>query len=158
MLACLFVDDSPVTTDIHGLATVSLHRSHELDAAVAVLVVVPVDERGHPLTGLVFGVKWFAGVIRPILTAPRDFVYTVLNRDSEYGLSLDTRGFEKDLSTPSSSSRLSRVAARMALPLSAWRISGCFRVLLIRSLRQALLTRSAAMAGSSRSWTSQATT
>jgi uncharacterized phage protein gp47/JayE len=72
-------------------------------------------------------------------------------------LSFDTRGLEKDLSTPSSSSRLWSVAARMALPLSECRINGCVRLLLIRSLRQALLTKSAAMAGSSRSATSQAT-
>ena len=58
------------------------------------------------------------GVIKPILSAPRDFVYSVLNRDSEYVLSLGTRGLEKDLSTLSSSSQLSRVAARMALPLT----------------------------------------
>jgi hypothetical protein len=36
----------------------------------------------------------------------------VRNSDSEKGLSLLTLGLEKDLSTPSSSSRLSRVAAR----------------------------------------------
>ena len=43
------------------------------------------------------------------------------------------------------------------LPLSACRISGCLRRLLIRSLRQARLTRSEAISGSSRSATSQAT-
>jgi len=34
------------------------------------LVVVPVDERRHPLTGLVFGGKWLAGVFKPILHLP----------------------------------------------------------------------------------------
>ena len=45
-----------------------------------------------------------------------------------------TLGLEKDRSTPSSSSRLSRVAALIALPLSAWRIKGWRRPLLIRSV------------------------
>jgi len=88
-----------------------------------VLVVVPVDELGDPLTRLFFGGKWFAGVIRSILSAPRDFVYTVLNRDSEYGLSLETRGREKDLRTPSSSKRLSSVAARNSS--RSLRLGGC---------------------------------
>ena len=70
------------------------------------------------------------------------------NSDSEYGLSLLILGLEKDRSTPSSSSRLSSVAARIALPLSACRINGCRRPLLMRSRKQALLTSSAAMAGS----------
>ena len=48
----------------------------------------------------------------------------VRNNDSEQGLSLETLGLEKNLSTLSSTSRTSRVAARIALPLSAWRISG----------------------------------
>ena len=126
-----------MVADLNRITVVTLNRRHELDPAVAVLVVVPIDERGHPLTSLLFGGKWLAGVIRPILTAPRDFVYTVLNSDSEYGLSFDTRGLEKDLRTPSSSSRHSSVAARLALPLSACRINGCFLPLLIRSLRQA---------------------
>ena len=55
-----------------------------------------------------------------------------------------THGLEKELSTPSSSSRDSRVAALMALPLSTWRIRGWGRPLLIRSRRQALLTKSKA--------------
>jgi len=82
-LAGSFVDDSAVPADLHGLAIVTLLGRHEFDAAVAVLVVVPVDELGDPLTRLFFGGKWFAGVIRSILSAPRDFVYTVLNSDSE---------------------------------------------------------------------------
>jgi len=59
-----------VAADLHGLAIVTLLGRHEFDAAVAVLVVVPDDERRHPLTGLVFGGKWLAGVFRPILHRP----------------------------------------------------------------------------------------
>ena len=69
-LAGSFVDDTAVTADLHGLAIVTLLGRHEFDAAVAVLVVVPVDELGDPLTRLFFGGKWFAGVIRSILHRP----------------------------------------------------------------------------------------
>jgi hypothetical protein len=44
MLTCLFVDDSAVAADLHGLATVSLVWRNELDAAVAVPVVVPIHK------------------------------------------------------------------------------------------------------------------
>jgi len=54
-----------MAADLHGLANVTLLERHEFDPAVA--VVVPIDELGDPLTGLVFGAKWLAGVIRPIL-------------------------------------------------------------------------------------------
>jgi len=47
-----------VTADLHGLSAVTLLRRHELDAAVAVPMVVPVDKRHHPLAGLVFAGKW----------------------------------------------------------------------------------------------------
>ncbi len=40
---------------------------HEFDAAVTVLVVIPVDERRDPLARLLFGSKRLAGVIGPIL-------------------------------------------------------------------------------------------
>ena len=69
-LAVLFVDDSAVEADLHCLAIVTLLGCHEFDPAVAVPVVVPVDEHGDPLTRLVFGGKWLAGVIRPILHRP----------------------------------------------------------------------------------------
>ena len=101
-----------MAADLHGLTAVTLLRRYELDTAVAVLVVVPVDKRRHPLTGLVFAGERLTRLIRSIPTATLDCVYTVLNRDSEYGLSLLTRGLENDLSTPSSSRRLSSVAAR----------------------------------------------
>jgi hypothetical protein len=38
----LFVDDSPVKADLHGISTVALVGPHELDAAVAVLVIQPL--------------------------------------------------------------------------------------------------------------------
>ncbi len=66
-LASLFIHDRTVSTDLRSLAIVALLGCHVLDPAVAVPVVVPVDELGDPLTGLFFGAKWLAGVIRPIL-------------------------------------------------------------------------------------------
>ena len=59
-----------MAADLHSLAIVTLLGRHEFDAAVAVLVVVPIDERGHPLTGLPFGYKGLAAVISPILHRP----------------------------------------------------------------------------------------
>ena len=40
-LARLFVDDSPVTADLHSITVVALVGCHEFDPAVAVLMVVP---------------------------------------------------------------------------------------------------------------------
>ena len=69
-LAGLFIDDSAVVADLNRITVVTLNRRHELDPAVAVLVVVPIDELGDPLAGLVFGGKWLAGVIRPVFHCP----------------------------------------------------------------------------------------
>ena len=66
----MFVDDSAMAADLNRITVVALVRCHELDPAVAVLVVVPGDERGDPLTGLLFGCKWLAGVIGPIFYCP----------------------------------------------------------------------------------------
>ena len=66
-LAGLFIDNSAVAAIVYGLTAVTLLGRHKFDAAAAVLVVIPVDKLGGPLTGLVSGGKWFAGVIRPIL-------------------------------------------------------------------------------------------
>jgi len=43
-LTCLFVDDSPVTADLHSTTVVALMGRHKLDPAVAVPVVVPVHK------------------------------------------------------------------------------------------------------------------
>jgi hypothetical protein len=73
-----------VSADLYSLATVPLLRRDEIDATVAVLVVVPSDERRHPMTGLLFGGKWLAGVVRPVFHIP----------EQRFGLgeSLETRG------------------------------------------------------------------
>lgn len=56
---------------------------HEPDAAVPVLVVVPIHECHHPGAGLLDAAERPAWVVRPVLTAPGDFVYTVRNNASE---------------------------------------------------------------------------
>ena len=68
--AGVLIDLGTLLANGDGRSAVSLNWCHELDAAVAVPVVVPVDERGDPLTGLLFGCKGLAGVIRPILHCP----------------------------------------------------------------------------------------
>ena len=65
-MACLFVDDSTVAADLHSLTVVALLRRYELDAAVAVPVVVPVHKRGHPLAGLFHAGEWPPWVIGPV--------------------------------------------------------------------------------------------
>ena len=60
-LAGLFIHDSTVPADLRSLTIVTLLGHYEFDPAVAVLVTVPVDECGDPLTGLLFGGKGLAG-------------------------------------------------------------------------------------------------
>ena len=59
-----FIDDTAVVADLHGLAIVTLQGRHEFDAAVAVLVVLPVNELGDPMTGLGLATERFTRVIR----------------------------------------------------------------------------------------------
>jgi hypothetical protein len=70
--AGFLIDRGTLLANGDGRSVVSLNGCHELDAAVTVTVpvVVPVDERGDPGTGLLFGCKGLAGVIRPILHYP----------------------------------------------------------------------------------------
>jgi hypothetical protein len=50
-LTRLLIDDSTVPADLHGLTAVALLLRDELDTAVAVPMVVPVDERRHLQAG-----------------------------------------------------------------------------------------------------------
>lgn len=52
---------------------------HVFNAAVAVIVVVPVDQLAYSLTRPLFGSKWLAGVFKPTVSAPSDSVNTVLS-------------------------------------------------------------------------------
>jgi hypothetical protein len=77
------VDAGTVSAHLNGFAAVALRWRHEPDAAVAVLIVVPIHERTYPQAGLLHALEWPSGVVRPVLTAPRDCVYKVWNSDSE---------------------------------------------------------------------------
>ena len=59
-----------MAADLHSLTIVTLMGRHEFDPAVTMPVVVPVDERGDPLTGLPFRGKGLAGIIRPVFHCP----------------------------------------------------------------------------------------
>jgi len=68
--AGFLIDLGTLFANGYGRSAVSLNGCHELDAAVTVPVVVPVGERGDPRTGLLFGCKRLAGVIRSIFDRP----------------------------------------------------------------------------------------
>jgi hypothetical protein len=50
----------------YGLATLALVRRHELDAAMAVFMVVPLHKGRDPQAGLLFRSEWSVGVVRPV--------------------------------------------------------------------------------------------
>lgn len=94
-VAYLLVDGSPLAADSHFITVVALVRSHEIDTAVAMPVVVALQKQAHTLAGLFHTGAWATWLIRPGLAAPRDFVYVVRNSSSENGLSLLTRRSDK---------------------------------------------------------------
>jgi len=61
-----FIDQQAVLADGAGLAAVALLRRDEVDAAVAVLVDLPLHERRSPLTGLLLAGKGLAVVVGPV--------------------------------------------------------------------------------------------
>ena len=63
-----FVEDTPMPTYKHGLATVLLHRRNEFDPALAVPVVVAVHKWGDPLAGGLLTSESSAGIVRPIFS------------------------------------------------------------------------------------------
>jgi hypothetical protein len=77
------VDAGTLSADLKGFAAVALRWRHEPDAAVAVLIVVPAHKCCHPAASRLHALEWPSGVVRPVLTAPRDCVYKVWKSDSE---------------------------------------------------------------------------
>jgi len=63
----LLVDLGTPLADFDGMAAMALLGRHELDAAVTVLVVIPIHERRHPLAGFRLAAKWPAWVAGPVL-------------------------------------------------------------------------------------------
>jgi hypothetical protein len=64
----LFVHDSTVFANLHGLIAVMLVGCHELDLALAAQMVVLVNECAGPLPGLVFPGKCPSRVSRAVLS------------------------------------------------------------------------------------------
>jgi hypothetical protein len=60
------VDVGTVSADLNGFAAVALRWRHEPDAAVAVLIVVPIHERTYPQAGLLHALEWPPRVVRPV--------------------------------------------------------------------------------------------
>ena len=65
-LTGLLVDTGTVATDFFGLATMALIGRNETDTAVAVLVVVPVNECTHSQTGFLQALEGSLGEVRPV--------------------------------------------------------------------------------------------
>ena len=66
-LAGLLVDICSLLANCRSGTAVTLVRRDEFDAAVAVLVVVPIHKRPHPLARLIIACKWPAWVVGPVL-------------------------------------------------------------------------------------------
>jgi len=62
--------DSTVAADLDGLTAVTLVLRHELDAAVAMPVVLPVDECGDPRAAHILAGKRPSRVVRPVFLCP----------------------------------------------------------------------------------------
>ena len=88
-LAGLFIHNRTIPAELLSLTIVTLLGRDEFDPAVPVPMVVQVYERSYPLTGLHCGSKGLERIISRYIA--------VLNSASEFGLSFETRGLEKDL-------------------------------------------------------------
>ena len=60
------IDAGAVSADLNGFSAVALRWRHEPDAAVAVLVVVPIHKRTYPQAGLLHALEGTRGVVRPV--------------------------------------------------------------------------------------------
>lgn len=92
-LACLFVDDIPVTADLLSITVVTLMGRHKLDPAVEVPVVVPVHKRRYPLACLFHTGEWATWVGRRVFRrAEQRFGVRVLRRLGLFCSSLVEQG------------------------------------------------------------------
>ena len=65
----LFIKISTLFANCYRLTAIALVRRNEFDAAMAVLVVMPIHKSGNPLVGFFFAAEWPVGVIRPVYGA-----------------------------------------------------------------------------------------
>jgi len=61
------VDMGSLSADFDGKSAVALLGGNELDAAVTVLVVIPIHKWRHPFLGLVFAGERPVWVVGPVL-------------------------------------------------------------------------------------------
>ncbi len=66
LFAGLLIDAGTGSAEFENLTAVALVVRHECDAAVAMLVVVPVRERRYPMAGLLHTGERPVGVIRSV--------------------------------------------------------------------------------------------
>jgi hypothetical protein len=62
----LLIDLLTLAADGSGMSAVALIRRNKADPAVAVLMVVPLNERCHPAAGFLLALEGSTGVIRPV--------------------------------------------------------------------------------------------
>ncbi len=55
-----------LAADLHSLTAMALLGRNEFDAAMAVLVVIPIHKRGNPLAGFFFATERPVGIVRPV--------------------------------------------------------------------------------------------
>ena len=147
----LLVNKGSPQAEFDRVAAVTLVRRHELDAAVTVLMVVPIHERHHPLTGLCLAGKRPVWVVRTVFDrAEQGFRVWIVIRHPWPGEQTQ----HPQLFQPG----LERGGAHGVAVVGVQNQRLATALVLIRSRRPAGPTRSAANCASSRSATSQATT
>ncbi len=55
-----------LATDGYCRTAMPLLKRNKFDAAMAVLVVIPINKRGNPLAGFFFATEWPVGIVRPV--------------------------------------------------------------------------------------------
>ncbi len=55
-----------LAADLYRLTAMPLLRRNEFDAAMEVLVVIPINKRRNPLAGFFFAAEWPVGIVRPV--------------------------------------------------------------------------------------------
>ena len=65
-LTGLFIKINTLFANCYRHAAMPLLRRNEFDAAMAVLVVIPIHKRSNPLAGFFFAAEWPVGIVRPV--------------------------------------------------------------------------------------------
>ena len=65
-MTSLFIKISTLFANCYCPAAMALVRRNEFDAAMAVLVVIPIHKRGNPFAGFFFAAERPVGIVRPV--------------------------------------------------------------------------------------------